>query len=168
MGNSDDKNINSNSKDKKANEQEPSFDVPSVFMNSHISAGKIRKNLDEILPENNYKKIVVYIYGKDNIDYINKISSQERNKVINSILDIGRTKSLLQVKRDFIRNYILQFLIIILTTTLAIPLVLTVINKSYQVTLSSYKFSEDNFRKLYKDKHIPLPKEKKRDGYIIK
>ena len=136
------------------------FNIPSIFMKSRFSPKNVKNDVDEILPEENMKKIVVYVYCQDNIEHIDSLSVKERNEIINNIIELSRLKTFLQIKKDFIRHYMFQFFIIFMTIILALPLILIVVNKSYQLTINSYKTSEDNFKKLYNDRNIIIEKEK--------
>ncbi len=102
--------------------------------------------------EEDCKKIVVYVYG-DNIDYVNQLSHEEKNKIVNESLAVSRVKRVVETKKDTYRNYIVHFVIIGITLILFTPVIFTVVNKSFELTVKNYKTSEQNFMQLYKDKN---------------
>ena len=131
--------------------------------------GRKKSELDDILPKENLKKIVVYVYGKDNIDYVNALSINERNHLINEILETGRVKSFYQIKRDAIRNFALQVFIIVLSIVVAVPIIYFVSNNVYhytqKVTKDNYNDYGQKFEKLYQDKNFQSNPKFKKKGY---
>ena len=113
--------------------------------------------LEELLPKRNFKKIVVYIYGRDNINYIDSLSTEERNSIVNEILETSRIKSFYQIKKEAVRNFTLQILIIILSVIIAVPIIYIVSNNVYhfsqKITKDNYSGYGKNFEKLYEDKN---------------
>ena len=99
-----------------------------------------------------YKKVIVYISGEDNINFVNQFSVEERNKMFNEFLELAQEKTNAEMKAHFVKSFLIQLSIVLLTLAIFLPLFMVGFNKSYDLTLESYKTSIQNFEKLYKKK----------------
>ena len=97
------------------------------------------------------KKYIVYI-SKDYVPYIDNLSTDERSAYINDAiqkkLDDEENKKLANKRKRAIFNIIVMFFSLCLVS----PIAIYVINKSIIATFNNYKYSQDNFEKLYKQK----------------
>lgn len=100
-----------------------------------------------------YKKVIVYISGEENINFVNKFNVEERNRMFNEFLEFAQKKNSAEIKVHLVKTFILQLLIVLLTFSIFLPLLIVGFNKSYDLTLENYKTSIQNFEKLYKKKH---------------
>lgn len=97
------------------------------------------------------KKYVVYI-SKDFVPTIDTLSVDERSAYINDAIQLkldslDRKKQ--QKKRlKFLFHLILIFVVVCVLT----PFALLLINKAMLATFENYKYSQDNFEKLYRQK----------------
>lgn len=106
------------------------------------------KNIDA---GNAVKKYVVYI-SKDFVDTLDSLDSDSRNAYINEALqlktdtesNIGKVKSFKKITKHVI--------IVLLTVIIGTPIVFFVINKSIDMTFSSYHYIQSNFENLYREK----------------
>ena len=107
---------------------------------------------EEINSDNDVvKKYIVYI-SKDFVPYIDSLTTDERSAYINDALE---TKIELQSldkqaerKRRLITHLVLTFITIFIVT----PFALLGVNKAILMTFANYKYSQDNFEKLFKSR----------------
>ncbi len=107
----------------------------------------------EELDKNNavVKKYIVYI-ARDFIPYIDNLSTDERSAYINDAIQIKmdlEDEKKLQNKK---RKLFLHLIVSILTFCIMTPIALLGVNKAILVTFENYKYSQDNFEKLYKQR----------------
>lgn len=125
-----------------------------------------QEDLDVLLPKQDFKKIVVYIFGKENIEYVSGMTHEQKNVLINNILEASRTKTFYQMKQDAVRKFAIQLFIIALMLGLALPILhfvsKQVFNYTQQATKDNYSEYGKNFEKLYKDRKVPLRREHRR------
>ncbi len=89
---------------------------------------------EELDDDNNVvKKYIVYI-SKDFISYIDSMSTDETRQAIER------------------RNLFIHFVIAIIVVLLFTPIALIIANKAIMATFENYKYSQENFEKLYKHK----------------
>jgi len=107
---------------------------------------------EELSEDNNVvKKYIVYI-SKEYVPYIDKLSIDERNAYINDAIQIKVDTETLQKQSNFKKQAILHTVIAILTFIIMTPILLLAVNKAIMVTFENYKYSQDNFEKLYKQR----------------
>jgi Fe2+ transport system protein B len=97
------------------------------------------------------KKYIVYI-SKNYVPYIDNLTTDERSAYINDAiqkkLDEEENKRHSNKKKRVLSNVI----VMCLTFFIALPIAIFVINKSILATFENYKYSQENFEKLYKQK----------------
>ena len=97
------------------------------------------------------KKYIVYI-SKDYVPYIDNLTTDERSAYINDAiqkkLDEEESKKHSNKKKRVLFNAI----IMCLTFFIALPIAIFAINKSIMITFDNYKYSQESFEKLYKQK----------------
>lgn len=120
----------------------------------------IQNNLDENTPElsnfeeldKNYsvvKKYIIYV-SKDFVPIIDRMSTDERSAYINDAiqkkvdLEDARKQRARKIKLRI--HFVIAALVIIFIT----PFALLAVNKAIMATFENYKYSQDNFEKLYK------------------
>ncbi|MBQ8476094.1 hypothetical protein IJ531_03430 [bacterium] len=95
------------------------------------------------------KKYIIYI-SKDFIPQIDNMTTDERSAYINDAiqqkLDKNDEHKQIIEKRKTILHYIIAFIIVLALT----PLALLWANKAIMATYENYKYSQENFEKLYK------------------
>ena len=107
----------------------------------------------EELDENNsvVKKYIFYV-SKDFVPYIDKLTTDERSAYINDAIqrkmDAEDEQKQKNLKTKLMTHFILMILIIILMT----PVALFVGHKAIMATLDNYKYSQENFEKLFKSR----------------
>lgn len=105
----------------------------------------------EELDENNsvVKKYIFYV-SKDFVPYIDNLSTDERSAYINDAIqkkiDIENTSKQKQLKRKLTTHFILM----VFSMCLFAPLTLFIAHKAIMATFDNYKYSQENFEKLYK------------------
>ncbi len=108
-----------------------------------------------VVPKNDdaptYKKFVIYI-NKDNVEYVESLTQEERNKVINRFFIASSVKSEEEIKKEKIKSYFIHGLIVIFTIVFCVPAFYALVNASYEITRNNYSISEQNIIKLYKSK----------------
>jgi len=99
--------------------------------------------------DNVVKKYIVYI-SKDFVPYIDSMSSDERSAYINDAiqykLDLQDEKKQKYIKRSILIHTLIAVFTIILLT----PVCLWIAQKAILATFDNYKYSQENFEKLYK------------------
>ncbi len=97
------------------------------------------------------KKYIVYI-SKDFVPYIDSLTADERiayiNDAIQTKIDLEDIKKQKQKK---IKLFI-HFIIIILTFCAITPVAILGVHKAIMLTFENYKYSQENFEKLYKQR----------------
>lgn len=97
------------------------------------------------------KKYIIYI-SKDFVPYIDSLTVDERSAYINDAiqtkLDLGDVKKQKQKK---IRLFI-HLIITIITICLMTPVALLGVHKAIMMTFENYKYSQESFEKLYKQR----------------
>ncbi|MBQ8635274.1 hypothetical protein IJ425_03880 [bacterium] len=115
------------------------------------------KNIDispwEELDENNsvVKKYIFYI-SKDFVPYIDKLSADERSAYINDAIQIKIDLEDEKKQKDKKVKLISHFIVLVLTFCLMAPIVLHITHKAIMATFENYKYSQENFEKLYRER----------------
>lgn len=108
-------------------------------------------SLFDSIPKEACKKYVVYI-EPTNVDIVDGMSVDDRNKLINSIISEKYEND----KRSRIvrqrRLYAKRLMIICLTVIIGFPVMFFIVNKSLEASISNYAQAEKNFEKLYKER----------------
>lgn len=100
---------------------------------------------------NRHKKFVVVIYP-ENVDFMEQLSYEEKNDLINELIIEYRTEEKLSKKSYFelekLRNNMKKTVLIIV----AIPLIIALLSVSLYLTKNSYVNMQRNFESLF-EKH---------------
>lgn len=128
--------------------------------NSQINSMALKKsqNKDEeeltpldVFPKDICKKYVVHIMP-DNIDFVDVLSIDDRNRLINKVIYeqhvVDKKKNAFEERKKYIKHLV----VVCLTMILGFPLIFFVVNMSLQASISNYEQSQKNFEKLYKEK----------------
>ncbi len=107
----------------------------------------------EELDKNNavVKKYIIYI-AKDFIPYIDNLSTDERSAYINDAIQIKMDLEDEKKIKNKKRKLVLHLIISVITLCIMTPIALLGVNKAILVTFENYKYSQDNFEKLYKQR----------------
>ena len=107
----------------------------------------------EELDKNNavVKKYIIYI-SKDFIPYIDDLSTDERSAYINDAIQTKIDVEYAKRKQNKKKKLIAHLLVAIITICAMTPIALLGVNKAIMVTFENYKYSQDNFEKLYKQR----------------
>lgn len=105
------------------------------------------------------KKYVIQV-DRENIRFVDSLDVDERNDFINDAvkLKIKHDKAASKTKKKI--GLIVHFILIFLTAVIFAPVAIYIAHKSIIVTFENYKYSQDSFEKLYKEKLKP------KTGYI--
>lgn len=145
--------VDSNQAEPKKQEQTDLADVPKTQEQTENKADFSLQIPDLAQPpaETDFgsKKYVIYV-DSDNINYMEKLSIQERKDVVNKIL---REQNLLTVQeRELLRRKKLfkhlAFALVIFI--IAFPIMFFIVNTSMMATMKNYQEAKDNFSKLYR------------------
>ena len=122
--------------------------ITEKFLNAEQK--KYNESLDFLDGNVKYSKYVIYI-DPQNVDFIDGLTVKERKNLINGILrqqdDIAITKQRFKVIQTVLR----QVIVVILTISIAVPLVYTAINASLEATIDNHRRSQTNWQTLYKE-----------------
>lgn len=105
----------------------------------------------ENFPKLNCKKYVVYI-TPDNVDYVDKLSIDERTELINNIIADKQVANKKSKRLKEQQTYYKHLIVACLTVIISFPLLFIAVNKSLQLTINNYQQTQQNFQKLYKEK----------------
>ena len=94
------------------------------------------------------KKFVFQVYS-DNIDFVETLSYQEKNDLVNKLLNDYQVSSVINHKFNKSVNLAKKSVIIFLAIVLGIPLILYLASISLNLTKSSYVDMQTNFEKLF-------------------
>lgn len=96
------------------------------------------------------KKYVIYV-DANNIDFMEKLSPNERRELINKILreqdEIAIKKKELAQKRRFFVHALLATVVFIVS----FPLMFMLVNKALEATIRNFETAKENFARLYKE-----------------
>lgn len=113
----------------------------------------------EISPWNDYeneqdcavKKYIFYV-SRDFTPIIDNLSTDERSAYINDAIQKKIDLENLQHQKDLKRKITAHFILMILTFVIMAPILLLGAHKAIMVTFDNYKYSQDNFEKLYRSR----------------
>lgn len=112
------------------------------------------KEQDDIFEQNEnsaLKKYIVYI-SREFVPIIDSMTLDERvayiNDAIQTKIDTDNTKEIKNKKKQLIAHIVLFAFIFILT----LPFAFFLVNKAIMLTFENYKYSQENFEKLYKQR----------------
>ena len=121
---------------------------------------------EEVIPDNNIeveqweelnnsndvvKKYIVYI-SKEFVPYIDNMSIDKRSAYINDAIQ-QKIDSIDEKKQKIIRrDAIIHFLIAVFAFIIMAPIGLFIANKAIIATFDNYKYSQENFEKLYRQR----------------
>ena len=95
------------------------------------------------------KKYIVNV-AKENVPYIDRLSVEQRNNFINEAIQIKLEVDNEQEKLDKKKNLAKHMLLFILTFFIVMTFMILIIDKAIVATMENYKYSQENFEKLYK------------------
>lgn len=124
-----------------------------IESNDEVTNKQEELSLWEELDENNsvVKKYIFYV-SKDFVLYIDNLSTDERSAYINDAIQIKIDLENEKKHKEKKIKLITHFVIMILTFCLMAPIVLFGVHKAIMATFDNYKYSQENFEKLYKQR----------------
>ena len=107
----------------------------------------------EELSEDNsvVKKYIVYV-SKDYVPYIDSLSIDERMAYINDAIQMKIDFEDEEKQKNKKRKIKIHLALVVLTFCIMFPIALLGVNKAIMVTFENYKYSQENFEKLYKQR----------------
>ncbi|MDD3593093.1 MAG: hypothetical protein PHX18_00525 [Candidatus Gastranaerophilales bacterium] len=130
------------------------------FSDENLEQSTLDKELHHI-EEQGYKKYVVKINNKF-VSLIDDMSVDERNSIINDILETYREQENEKRQTRFIKGMAIKILITIFVMLFVVPFIFLAINKALNVTSKNYKEMQNNFQTLYDNSYHS--KKQKRTG----
>lgn len=97
------------------------------------------------------KKYIVYV-SRDYVPYIDNLSLDERSAFINDALEIKINQQNVKKQLQYRKKLVLHFIIAMAVVFVTFPFALLGVHKAIMATFENYKYSQDNFEKLYKHK----------------
>ena len=134
--------------------QEVQENVESSEQNSNEEQKKSKDlSIWEEFDENNavVKKYIFYV-SKDFVPIIDELTLDERSAYINDAIQKKIDLENEQKQKELKRKLIIHFTIMILTICLSAPFVIYLAHKAIIATFDNYKYSQENFEKLYKQR----------------
>ncbi|MEI8389628.1 MAG: hypothetical protein WCG23_07045 [bacterium] len=107
------------------------------------------KNSDSINNETEKSKKFVFQLYDENIDFVESLSYQEKNDILNQLLNDYRLSNIYGKKLVKKASNIKKSVIIFFAVIIGIPLILYLISLSLNLTKSSYTQMQNNFSKLF-------------------
>lgn len=107
----------------------------------------------EELDKNNsvVKKYIINV-SKNLVPIIDKMTPDERNTYINDAIQKKIDLTDQKKQRNKKIKLCAHFIIIVLTFIFLTPFALIAVNKAFMATFDNYKYSQDNFERLYKQR----------------
>lgn len=102
--------------------------------------------------ENSAVKKYIFYVSKDFVPYIDNLTTDERSAYINDAIQKKIDFELQEKNKNTKKRIILHFVVMVLTFILAMPFVLWFSHKAIMATFDNYKYSQENFEKLYKER----------------
>lgn len=116
-----------------------------------INTNSINPWQEEDDEESAVKKYILYV-SRDFVPYIDDLTTDERSAFINDCiqtkLDLENAEKQAQKKKEIAKH----FGILILTICLSAPIVLFCVHKTIIATFDNYKYSQESFEKLYRQR----------------
>jgi hypothetical protein len=103
----------------------------------------------ENLQEREKRKKFVFQINPENIEYIEEMAYDEKNDLINQLLNEHKIYSHKKKKEEEILNWIKKIALILLMTAIGIPVFVKIIGISLDMTVESYQEIRTKFEKLY-------------------
>ncbi len=94
------------------------------------------------------KKFVFQVYD-ENIDFVEPMTSEQKNNLINHLIYLHRIEEIKGKKRNNLVNIYKNIALTIVLIMIGIPLLLFLINFSFDLTVNNYSDMEKNFQKLF-------------------
>jgi len=107
---------------------------------------------DDFEQENSAVKKYIFYVSKDFVPYIDSLTTDERSAYINDAIQKKIDFEIQEKKKNTKKRITLHFIIMIMTFILAAPIVMWVCHKAVMATFDNYKYSQENFEKLYKQR----------------
>ena len=123
-----------------------------------ISDSETKLETDLSIVYGNAKKYVIYI-NLENIDFIESLSTDERRKVINKILQEQKEFSIKDRASKARSRFLKHLLLAVFTFIIFFPIVFIYVNKALLISIDNYEQAKENFSKLYKE-HGKIKREK--------
>jgi hypothetical protein len=121
---------------------------------------------EELNSENDIvKKYIVYV-DKENIQAIDELSVDERNAFINSAIKLKFENNDIEKVKSKRKRVIAHMVVMIATAILFMPFAIYLAHMSIVATFKNYKYSQDNFEKLYRESFSKSPTYQKAQKYI--
>ena len=97
------------------------------------------------------KKYLFYV-SKDFVSHLDNLTTDERSAYINDAIQKKIDIEAQQKKIDTKKRITIHFVIMIITIILSSPIALWICHKAIIATFDNYKYSQENFEKLYKER----------------
>lgn len=97
------------------------------------------------------KKYIVYV-SKDYVPYIDKLTLDERSAFINDALEIKINSQNANKQREYKKRILLHLFVAFIVICTTLPIAMIGVHKAIMATFENYKYSQDNFEKLYRQK----------------
>ena len=97
------------------------------------------------------KKYIFYV-SKDFVPYIDDLSMDERSAYINDAIQTKIDLENEEIQKEKKKKALSHLTVMILTMCLCAPVVLFCVHKTIMATFENYKYSQENFEKLYKSR----------------
>jgi len=108
--------------------------------------------LGKLKTENNeppQSKKFVFQVNTENIDFVERLSYQEKNDLINYLIKNYRFANASQKKKTEESAFIKKCVIIFLAITVGLPLIIYLTGLSFSLTKTNYTYMQKNFEKLF-------------------
>ena len=107
---------------------------------------------EELDENNSVVKKYIFQVSKDFVSYIDNLTTDERNAFINDAIQKKFDMEDEQRQKELKNKVAIHFVIMILTICLSAPFILLMVHKAIMATFDNYKYSQENFEKLYKSR----------------
>lgn len=107
---------------------------------------------EELSKDNSVVKKYIFYVSKDLVPYVDNLTTDERNEFINAAIQLKIDSEDENKKKQLKNKVIFHFIIMILTICLSAPFVLMGVHKAIMLTFENYKYSQENFEKLYRQR----------------
>ncbi len=96
------------------------------------------------------KKFVFQVFD-ENIDFIEPMASEQKNALINRLLYNHRIDIAQEKKKTELRNLVKKIAITVIAILIGVPLLITLVNLSFDATFKGYSQMQSNFEIFFKD-----------------
>lgn len=102
--------------------------------------------------ENCAVKKYIFAVSKDYVNMIDPMDLDERSAYVNEAISLMIARDKMDAKKELKLNILRHIVIAVAAVIIGVPVMFYAVNKSIDITIRNYKYTQENFEKLYREK----------------